>query len=261
MRAIVPINSSLPRPLAELGASTRLEESLAPLQDLAGNSLSITASAIGEIATKEGKLPFPRFVFLGPKGGGDTIRVGIFAALHGNDFEGPGIVAGFFRALEMTPGLANGFHLYAYPICNPAGFAQGSRHNHHGEDLPRHLWRGSRQVEAYYLEREIGVHQFHGVISLHGGADGEISYHLNGRPNSVLHDALAKPALDAAFSMARFTVKPFERGGFLTNTTELWPAPFEMNWRIPRSLPNVAVAVLFSILDSYRTLLALRQNI
>jgi hypothetical protein len=113
----------------------------------------------------------------------------------------------------------------------------------------------------HYLEREIGIHQFQGVISLHAGPDDEIAYCLSGSPASVLHDALARPALQAAFSVARLVVKPFGPGGFLTNTNELRPAPFEMNWRIPRNRPGVAQAMLSSILESYRALLALRQNI
>lgn len=261
MRALVPPKSVLPGPLAHPAVPLRLEESLARLRELAQTSPSISASSIGEIKTPEGTLPFPRFIFLGPKGGGDTLRVGIFAALHGNEIQGPPILAEFFHALESNPAPAAGFHIYAYPICNPGAFTPATRDNHHGEDLTRQFWRGSRRAEAYYLEREMGVHQFHGVVSLHVGAVDEIGYYLKGPSTSVLHDGLVQPAMAAALSISSLRVSSSVTGGFLTDTTELQPVPFEMNWRMPRNKPLVAVAVLTSLLDSYRTLLALRPNI
>jgi hypothetical protein len=45
----------------------------------------------------------------------------------------------------------------------PAWLA-GTRCNAAGHDLSAHFWNGSDQPEAYYLEREMGVHLFQGVI-------------------------------------------------------------------------------------------------
>ena len=55
-------------------------------------------------------------------------------------------------------------------LATPAGVSyvagtMRTRLTRSGHDLQRELWNGSRQPEAYYLERELGVLQFHGVVN------------------------------------------------------------------------------------------------
>jgi predicted deacylase len=135
---------------------------------------------------------------MGPKGGGDTIRLGIFAGIYGDEPEGAEAIGAFFRDLEKHPSIAAGYHIYAYPICNPTGFEAHTRHDARGQDLTAHFWRGSDQPEVYYLERELGVHCFSGVISLHV-CHQEMGRRLFGRAhNSLFNEALVEPALEAA---------------------------------------------------------------
>jgi len=207
---------------------------------------------------------------MGPKGGGDTIRIGLFATLRGDEPEGAEALVEFFRELERMPGIAQGFHLYAYPVCNPRGLATTPETNAAGPDLVGEFWRGSRQPEAYYLEREMGVHGFQGVITLHAVEDTD--RFLAKSRGSILDTALALPALDATRGFAP-TVDRLAPGGdgllptaFLTATDELRPVPFELNIGIPRRLRAIfrvrgTVAALKSILDSYRTFIAHRQDI
>jgi murein peptide amidase A len=255
------------------------ETLLAPLLKLAEDSDSIIAGSVGEFRAGGQLFHIPRFIFMGPRGGGDTIRLAIFATIHGDEPQGAKALTGFFQQLEDSPNLASGYHIYAYPICNPSGLAVGRRHNAAGQDLTAHFWRGSNQPEVYYLEREMGVHLFQGVISLRGTEDDQPRFLFSGGRDSILRAALASPAMPAScmlladappeytVSSAMMPKQPASRPtGFLTDTNELHPVPFEINIEIPRQAPQRTqiiwmVNALKSLLDSYRTVLAIRQNI
>src|SRR6185369_7018446 len=94
----------------------------------------------------------PRYVFLGPKGGGDTIRIGIFATIHGDEPEGTLGLIRFLQELTKNPGLAQGYVLFLYPLCNPTGFEDNTRHSRSGKDLNREFWQNSPEPEVRYLE-------------------------------------------------------------------------------------------------------------
>jgi murein peptide amidase A len=245
--------------------------------DLSETSNFLIAGTVGEFDVGGEVFRIPRFIFMGPRGGGDTIRLGIFATVHGDEIEGAEAIVAFLRELERMPELAGGYHLYAYPLCNPSGFADRTRNNASGQDLAGQFWRGSAQPEVYYLEREMGVHCFHGVISLHSKSNFS---GFRARTSSVLlHEALSQPAVQATRKLLATALQDnvedpgSHRGaldalppGFLTATNELNPTPFEINLAIPTQIPkrlriDGTLTVLTSILDSYRTLLALRQNL
>ncbi|MDB6108868.1 MAG: peptidase [Pedosphaera sp.] len=279
MRALPP----KPYTAAPADAGTLVQQPAAarqlwePLLNLAENSDWLVAGSVGEVGGGREPFRIPRFIFMGPRGGGDTIRLGIFAAIHGDEPEGAEAVVAFLQELESAPELARGYHIHAYPLCNPTGFAARTRTNASGQDLAGQFWRGSTQPEVYYLEREMGVHHFQGVISLHC-ENNPGSFSASTR-SSILNAALVQPAVDATRkfipgvlpAQGNHTDSPAESfpaasPGFLTATDELNPAPFEINLRMPRRAPKPSqihgtVAALKSILGSYRALLALRQNI
>jgi hypothetical protein len=246
---------------------------------LADNSDSLIAGSVGEFEVGGKLFHIPRFIFMGPKGGGDTVRLGIFAAIHGNEPEGTQAIVALLQDLDKHPSTAKGYHIYAYPICNPAGFEAATRQNARGQDLARHFWRGSDQPEVYYLERELGVHRFAGVISLHT-CHRHTTRHFFGRiRSSLLNAALVQPALEAAHQFivtdsrgSREDAAPNRDAlestpaDFLTRTGELNPVPFEIHLEIPSLAPGLfqiqgTAGALKVILDSYRTLLATQQNI
>lgn len=280
MRSVIPACLSGPASAEVFREKTGMAERLpASLFDLAENSDSLIAGSVGEFNAGKELFHIPRFIFMGPKGGGDTVRLAIFAAIRGDEPQGTEALVSFLQLLESHPVLASGYHIYAYPICNPSGLAAGSRHKAAGQDLTAHFWRGSNQPEAYYLEREMGVHRFQGVISL-GSADIlDPRFFFNGGRNSILRAALASPAMLASrmfvadappentVSSALFPKEPqSDAAGFLTCTDELRPMPFEINFEILRQSPRRTqivwtVNALKSILDSYRTVLAIQQNI
>ena len=181
------------------------------------------------------------------------------------------------QELEVAPQTARGFHIYAYPICNPLGFAARSRSNAAAEDLAGQFWSGSSQPEIYYLERELGVLRFHGVISL------QTKNHSGGflveTKSTILNRALAQPAILTTQRFLPGSILKAESDAgsihalpnaslpdFLTVTEELNPAPFELHIGIPKHAPRPSqihgtVGALKSILDSYRSLLAIGQNL
>src|SRR5262245_24605145 len=89
------------------------------------NRLFATPLALG---TRGGeKTELPRYVFTGPRSGGDSIRIGFFAGIHGDEPAGTHAILKLVDLLVECPALAQGYHLFCYPICNPSGFVAGTR--------------------------------------------------------------------------------------------------------------------------------------
>ena len=249
-------------------------QSLKSLWDLAENSDNLVGGTVGDFSVGGENIQIPRFIFLGPTGGGDTFRVAIFAAIDGGEAEGTEGLVAFLQELERFPQIARGFHIYAYPICNPVGFARTTSSKNPGEDLSGYFWKKSTRPEVYYLEREIGVLQFHGVIALSARDDG--SKFVASTGSEILNQAVAGPAVRRAHLLLPTPQTreinppraelPEDHVDFLTATDELKTAPFELHIRIPRQVPHSnqiqgTVGALSSVLDSYRNLQSLRQNI
>ena len=97
----------------------------------------------------------PRYLFVGPKGGDTPIRLGIFAGIHGDEPEGVRAVVQFLKLLEAKPELASGYYLSVYPVCNPTGFEDGTRHSRSGKDLNREFWGNSNEPEVRLLQAEL----------------------------------------------------------------------------------------------------------
>lgn len=257
---------------------TPIHTLLAPLIERARREPSrLNYSPVGDFHHGSCRYSLPRFIFRGPPGGHDPIRLGLFAAIHGDEPEGALALRDLLLGLDNDPSLAQGYELYAYPVCNPSGYEDRTRHSRAGRDLNREFWSGSKQPEVYFLERELGVMQFAGLVALHSDdtCDGAYAY-VRG---ATLTEALAKPALAAA---ARFlplaageTIDGFPaRGGLITqcyegvlsNPAELNPLPFEIIFETPQNAPITqqtagAVAALDAILREYRQFLAYGQDL
>jgi murein peptide amidase A len=271
MKALLPSRRS---PVPSSADALRSQQNsiqtlLKPLLDLAENSDYLIAGSVGEFLAGGELFQIPRFAFIGPAGGGDTIRLGIFAAIHGDETEGTEAIVEFLERLEKQPRFAKGYHLYVYPVCNPTGFLAQTRHNSSGEDLSRHFWQGSSQPEVYYLERELGVLRFQGVVSLQVKNQSE-KFFLQAN-SEILNRDVIHPAIEAAQRRPSATILKAEvnnnlAGNFLTAGDELDPVPFELQFGIPRHLPspvrvNGTIQLLNSILDSYHGFLAISQNL
>src|SRR5271169_3230243 len=82
---------------------------LAQLDQVAENSDYFLKKTFGRIESGGQAHTLPRYVFLGPKGGGDIIRIGIFATIHGDEPEGALALTRLASALEQNPELAKGY--------------------------------------------------------------------------------------------------------------------------------------------------------
>ena len=237
----------------------------------------LSYSRVGDFHHGTCRYSLSRFVFRGSPGGHDPIRLGLFAAIHGDEPEGGFALRDFLLALDDDPAPAQGYELYVYPVCNPTGFEDRTRHSRAGRDLNREFWSGSQQPEVYFLERELGVMQFAGLVALHSDdtCDGAYAY-VRG---ATLTEALAKPALAAAARHLPLATGELIDGfpardglisqcyeGVLSTPAELNPLPFEIIFETPQSAPFAqqtagAVAALDSILREYRQFLAYGQDL
>jgi protein MpaA len=250
---------------------------LAPLDQLADASPRMISKSLGQFESEGLSYRLPRYVYLGPPGGGDRIRLGIFATIHGDEPEGALALARFLSALEQDPDIARGYALFIYPVCNPTGFEDGTRYSRSGRDLNREFWRQSPAPEVRYLESEICLHAFDGIITLHSDDTSDGLYGFVG--GAVLSENLLEPALRVA---ERFLPRNRRRriDGFAARrgvVTDCYPGvlrslpglprpPFEITFETPQKFPlprqvGAFAAALETILIEYRCLMAIAQNI
>jgi hypothetical protein len=270
MRALLPTYRTItPHSATALAdESTSNSDLLQPLAELAEKSNYLIAGTAGEFVVEDAQYSIPRFIFMGDKGGGDTIRLGIFAGLRGDEPEGVESLVKFLLDLERRPSLAKNYHIYVYPIANPSAFAAKTQNNASGHSLVSQFWQGSSQPEVYYLERELGVVQFHGIISLRGQSESR-RFHAQ-MPRPTLIASLAEPAEQTANRWFPENSGSFPRkepsSAFFTTTDELKVTPFEIIFQYPRVTSRYNQissinAALISVLESYRGISSFGQNI
>jgi murein peptide amidase A len=218
-----------------------------------------------------------RYIFEGPHGGGDSIRIGFFAGIHGDEQAGSYALLELARTLVRNPALAEGYHLYLYPVCNPRGFDARTRCSPSGKDLNREFWKNSLEPEVQLLENEILAHTFHGLVSFH--AD-DTSHGLYGFVRgTVLARSLLEPALASAekyLDRNRDHVIdgfPSENGiisqcydGILTSPPKLENTPFEIILETPHHAPEpkqieAFVHASLAILAEYRKFIAFAADL
>jgi len=269
--------SSNASPAAPFPERRPLDRLLSQLDQIADSSDHLIKKTFGQFESNGQSYNLPRYLFLGPKGGGDVIRIGIFATIHGDEPEGALALSRFVVALEKNPELAKGYCLFLYPVCNPTGFEDNTRHSRSGKDLNREFWNNSAEPEVRLLETELWTHGFDGIITLH--AD-DTSNGLYGYvAGSVLSENLIEPALrEAEQFLPRNTGSQIdgfdaENGiisqgyrGVLRGPWKLVRPPFEITLETPQKAPlhrqvEAFSAALQTILVEYRYLMAIAQNI
>jgi len=250
---------------------------LARLYELAAASPLVAYSSLAGIKGGVGELEFPRFIFKGGRGGGDSIRFGLFAGIHGDEPAGVMALVHLVERLVQQPELAQGYRLFVYPACNPTGLIANSRCSRTGKDLNREFWKDSAETEVRLLEHEIRSQDFHGLISLHTD-DSSLGMYGFVR-GAVLSQALLEPALQAAEAVLPRNNDPIIDGfaarggiisqcydGILTSPPELEHAPFEIILETPATAleeqqVEALVRALSSILTEYQKFLAFAANL
>jgi hypothetical protein len=250
---------------------------LAPLNEIAATSSSLIAAPSGKLDLGDETCELPRYLFIGPRSGGEPIRVGLFAGIHGDEPEGVFGLIRFVKLLEAQPEIAAGYCLFIYPICNPTGFEERTRSSRSGRDLNREFWRGSSEPEVRLLQSELVSHCFDGIISLHTDDSSHGFYgYAHG---ATLTQHLVEPALKAAEEFlprngndiidgfpARNGIIKHSYDGVLSAPPKVRPRPFEVVLETPFDAPTFLkeaafVAALRSILLRYREFIAYAPNL
>src|SRR5205085_5788536 len=212
----------------------------------------------------------------GPKSS-DPIRIGVFAAIHGDEPAGALAAARFLAELADRPELAENFHLQVYPICNPTGFEDNTRQSRRGRDLNREFWRASVEAEVEILEHELRTCNFSGIIQLHADDTSEGIYgFVRGH---TLTENLLRPALSEAGKILPRNVNATIDGfaardgiiyehyeGVLAAPAKMDPMPFEIILETPHHAAmhlqvDALVVAMRTVLSEYRQLLAFAANI
>ncbi len=246
---------------------------LEPLQELVGASTRFLHSPLLHCSGRS----IERFIFVGKRGGGDPISIGIFAGIHGDEPAGSHALVKLAQELEQNPGLGTGYKIFLYPICNPAGFERDQRFSENGKDLNREFWQESPEPEVQLLETEIQTQNFKGLISLHSD---DTSAGLYGFVRgAVLTKSLLEPALAAAQQYLPRNLQNTIDGfgahngiisecyqGILTSPPRLENNPFEIIFETPQQAPlekqvEAMIAALKSVLAEYQRFLAFAADI
>ncbi|MEO5802767.1 MAG: succinylglutamate desuccinylase/aspartoacylase family protein [Verrucomicrobiota bacterium] len=245
---------------------------LKPLLHAAG----VKAELLRPFEVRGEKYFLPRFSFRGPNSA-DPIRIGIFAAIHGDEPAGALATVQFLLDLVAEPALAEDYQIHAYPICNPTGFEDNTRCSRNGRDLNREFWKDSSEIEVQIMENELRTQHFHGLIQLHADdtSDGIYGF-VRG---ATLTENLLRPALREAGKILPRNNSALIDGfaakdgmiydvyeGVLAAPKEVEPVPFEIIFETPHSAPidlQVAAlqAAMRTILKEYRAMISFAQNI
>lgn len=265
------------RPVIKRATRRSISDLLAPLDNLASDSPYLIANHGATFESEGERYQLQRHMFIGPKGGDDPIRIGIFAGVHGDEPEGVHALIQFLTLLDQNPELATGYTLFAYPVCNPTGFEDRTRHSRSGKDLNREFWGRTVEPEVKLLQSELASHSFHGIISLHTDDTSDGFYGF--AHGATLTRALIEPALQAAEQFlprnGNETIDGFRaRNGIIRQSYEgilrapptVRPRPFEIILETPKSPPAylkeaALVAALRMILVRYREFIAYAPNL
>jgi len=228
-----------------------LERLLEPLRELPG----LQFDSLGGFRSKGEKYSLPRFTMRGPNSS-DPIRIGIFAAIHGDEPAGALAASAFLAESVKQPEAIENFLLQVYPICNPTGFEDNTRHSRGGKDLNREFWKSSAEPE---------------VEDTSDGLYGFVRGH-------TLTENLLRPALTEAGKIlprnVNATIDGFAaRDGIIYTSYEGILAapiqsepPFEIIFETPHHAPmplqvDALVVAIRTILSEYRQLISFAANL
>lgn len=277
-----PVPSSLPESFAlppEPVHRRSIRQLLLPLFLQVGTTAqSLHADSAGFWRVGEERYWLPRLIFRGGKETGDpTVRLAIFAGLHGDEPAGVHALVELLRELEADPWVGRAYRIHIYPLCNPTGYEDGTRHSRSGVDLNREFWRGSLEPEIGIIERELLLNKFHGIISLHSDDTSDGLYGFVRGATLTKH--LLKPALAAAEAALPLNQAAVIDGfhavesiihtaydGILTAPPGSTPAPFEIILESPHHAQmdlqrRAFVLALTEILRHYRRMISYAADI
>jgi len=249
-----------------------IQKFLEPLLNIPG----IQADSLGPFEVSGQKYSLPRFTQRGPNSS-DPIRIGIFAAIHGDEPAGALAASKLLLDLNSNSEAAESFLLQVYPICNPTGFEDNTRFSRRGRDLNREFWCASVEPEIEILEHELRASHFTGIIQLHADDTSKGLYgFVRGH---TLTENLLRPALTEAGKILPRNINATIDGfaardgiiydhyeGVLAAPARMDSVPFEIILETPHQAAmdlqvQALVVAMRTILSEYRRLISFAANI
>jgi hypothetical protein len=250
-----------------------LEEILAPAFAAAENSSSLVASRHA-IEIKGVSAEIAKFLLLGQRGGGQPIRLGLFAGFEAGQVETVDVLTRLLLLLKASPGLSRDFALIAYPVVNLRGFQPAAVPL---ADFETRFARESADADVQFFKSELNKWTFNGLLSLRSDSS-SLGFYATVRSEmiarEVVEPALAAASLALPLATQAVKVRPGDRyartadyaHGRLSPPADVRPYPFEIELFIPRGpvteerLEGLFVA-LTEILRHYRALIAHGQDL
>lgn len=246
---------------------------LEPLFTAADQSSSLIASH--HPVTVDGhEYDIAKFLLLGQRGGGQPIRLGLFAGFEAGNLESVRALAQLLLQLKLSPALTRDYALLAYPVVNQRGFADVPVPL---SDFEKRFARDSADQDVQFFQGELRRWIFSGVISLRTDPSAK-GFYATVRSDLLAADVV-EPALAAAsgalpLASHSVRIRPGDRYtrtadhayGRLIPPADVRPYPFEVELVAPRSLSGDEQAtglfvVITEILRHYRSLVAHAQNL
>jgi protein MpaA len=277
MKAALDVYPAWGNDIRRLKERRHLAPLLAPALERAKASRHLFHTPAGHFDLGSESFQIPRFHFVGPRGGGDYRRIGIFGGIHGDELSSAVACVELACHLEKRPALATGWEVFIYPACNPSGLEDNTRFSRRGKDLNREFWQHSREAEVRILERELTTLHFEGIISLHSDDTSEGLYGFVRGSELTRH--VLEPALLAAESVLPRNLQHIidgfdahqgiiEQGyqGILSAPADQKPAPFEIVLETPHLAPmelqvQAHVRAIETILEGYQSFISFGQNL
>ena len=266
------MNDAFASSLATENGRRSIQRLLEPLVSTPG----VHSEFLGSFAPSGKSCSIPRFTIDGPNSS-EPIRIGIFAAIHGDEPAGALAAIEFMKVLSTDQSLAENFHVDAYPICNPTGFEDNTRQSRRGKDLNREFWKSSVEPEVEILEHELRTRHFSGLIQLHADDTSEGMYGFV-RGHTLTENLLRPALLEAGKVLPRnvsATIDGFAARdgiiydhyeGILAAPARIEPVPFEIILETPHAAAielqvEALVVAMRTILIEYRRMIAFAANI
>ncbi len=247
------------------------------LDEIAKRSVNLVGKPLPEFETNGRSFYITRYLFLGPKGGAEPIRVGLFAGTHGNEPEGTIALREFVERLELTPIIAKDYCLFLYPLLIPSGYEANTRDTLSGVHIPGQIWKNTYCPEVLHLQSELWMHAFDGVISIKSDSAGSelgiavggpiFARHLLGAALLSAQDLLPQVVDSRPEALPKFRAQQLKAPNDLIRAAPgLKPRPFEIVITIPCRAPiylqKAAVSlVLQTVLSEYRNFISYGANI
>jgi hypothetical protein len=248
-------------------------ELLAPLFAAAHESSSLIPSRHPVTVGGEA-YEIPKFLLLGQRGGGQPIRIGLFAGFEAGNSDSVQSLSHLLLQLKLSPALTRDYALLAYPVVNARGFAEPPVPL---SDFEQRFARDSADQDVQFFQGELRRWAFNGMISIRTDA------HARGFYASVRSEVIASEVVEPALAVAAAAlplaaqpvkVRPGDRyartadyaHGRLSPPADVRPYPFEVELFAPRSHPTEAQAdglfvAISEILRHYRALVAHAQDL